>query len=424
MLMDARQQRGLVIADRYQLKPIGGIWSVPSTSSKDRYKVDPDAGRCSCPDSEVRRAKCKHLWAVEITMQRETTRTVEATQYADGTTTITARETTKTVKTARVTYKQEWPAYNAAQTHEKDLFVTLLHELCRGIKEPPPRQGPGRPRLPLADRAFAAAYKVFVGFSGRRFMSDLRAAHADGYLSHLPHFNSIFNTLDDADLTPLLHTLITVTSLPLRAVEDDFAIDSSGFSTTGTVTWFNTKFGHDVDNHAWIKLHLVTGVKTNVVTSATVSGRDANDAPFLPALVDDTARNFRLREVSADKAYSSVKNLEAIAEWGADPFVPFKSHTTGDGGGNWLWRRLWGYYQFRRDDFLPHYHKRSNVETTFFMIKAKFGGKLWSKSETGQVNEAVLKVVCHNICVLVQSIYELGIAPVFWGAATPALSRG
>jgi len=39
---------------------------------------------------------------------------------------------------------------------------------------------------------------------------------------------------------------------------------------------------------------------------------------------------------------------------------------------------------------------------------------MWSKSETGQVNEALLKVLCHNIVVLVQSIYELGIAPVFW----------
>ena len=145
-----------------------------------------------------------------------------------------------------------------------------------------------------------------------------------------------------------------------------------------------------------------------------MSGRDANDAPFLPALVDDTARNFRMLELSADKADSSVKNLEAVAEWGADPYVPFRAHTTGDEGGNHLWRRLWAYYQFQRDNFLPHYHKRSNVETTFFMIKAKFGGKLWSKGATAQINEALLKVVCHNIVMLVQSIYELGIEPVFW----------
>ena len=157
------------------------------------------------------------------------------------------------------------------------------------------------------------------------------------------------------------------------------------------MTWFNKRYGHAQDNSDWLKLHLVTGVKTNVVTSAQVSDRDAHDAPFLPELVDDTARNFNLRELSADKAYSSVKNLEAVAEWGADPYIPFKSHTSGDGGGNSLWRRLWGYYQFQRDEFLPKYHKRSNVESTFFMIKMKFGGKLWSKNEMGQVSEALLK---------------------------------
>jgi hypothetical protein len=29
-------------------------------------------------------------------------------------------------------------------------------------------------------------------------------------------------------------------------------------------------------------------------------------------------------------------------------------------------------FQFNRDEFLQHYHKRSNVEPTFSMIKAKF----------------------------------------------------
>src|SRR5688572_7239075 len=93
-------------------------------------------------------------------------------------------------------------------------------------------------------------------------MCDLPDAQARGYIGRTPHFNSIYNHIEMEGLTPLLHKLITVTSLPLRAVEADFAIDSSGFSTTGTVTWFNTKFGHDVDNHDWIKLHLVTRVKT------------------------------------------------------------------------------------------------------------------------------------------------------------------
>jgi hypothetical protein len=58
--------------------------------------------------------------------------------------------------------------------------------------------------------------------------------------------------------------------------------------------------------------------------------------------------------------------------------------------------------------------KPSNVETTFSMIKAKFGERVRSKTWQAQVNEALLKVLCHNICVVIQSIYELGIEPSFW----------
>ena len=47
------------------------------------------------------------------------------------------------------------------------------------------------------------------------------------------------------------------------------------------------------------------------------------------------------------------------------------------------------------------------------MIKGNLGSSLRSKSDTGQINEALCKVLCHNICVLVQAIHELGIEPSF-----------
>ena len=43
------------------------------------------------------------------------------------------------------------------------------------------------------------------------------------------------------------------------------------------------------------------------------------------------------------------------------------------------------------------------------MIKMKFGGAVRSKTPTAQVNEVLAKILCHNICVLIQSFYELGI---------------
>jgi hypothetical protein len=48
------------------------------------------------------------------------------------------------------------------------------------------------------------------------------------------------------------------------------------------------------------------------------------------------------------------------------------------------------------------------------MIKAKFGSSVRAKTPTAQVNEVLCKVLCHNICVLIQSIYELGLEPTFW----------
>ena len=157
----------------------------------------------------------------------------------------------------------------------------------------------------------------------------------------------------------------------------------------------------------------MTGVTTNIVTSVEISGRHDHDTNFYRPLVDRTATNFHILEVSADKAYSSRDNLHATMRYGATPYIPFKSNATGETGGDQLWRIMYHYYSMHRQQFLGHYHKRSNVETTFSMIKGKFGESLVGKTETSQINELLLKILCHNICVLNHSIYELGITP-FW----------
>jgi hypothetical protein len=35
------------------------------------------------------------------------------------------------------------------------------------------------------------------------------------------------------------------------------------------------------------------------------------------------------------------------------------------------------------------------------------------KTETAQINEALCKVLCHNLCCVIQSMHELGIDPTF-----------
>jgi transposase len=418
---DIRQQRGIELADKVNIRRIGkgvggerGMWVVPSATGSGKYTVDLDGvfPTCTCPDHEQRLKKCKHIYAAEVIEERFTKTKTKTKKNGD----VVVTETVKTTK--RTTYRQDWPAYNAAQTTEKASFQVLLHDLCTGIREPP--QIMGRPRLSYADMVFTIAFKVYSTFSGRRFMTDLKSAHEKGYLSKLPHHTAIFDYMAQEDITPILTRLIERSSLPLKAVERDFAVDSSGFSTCRTVTWFNTRYGHEQDKSDWLKLHLICGVKTNVVTGVMASDRGSNDSPFFMPLVERTAKNFTIGEVSADRAYNSRKNLKQVDRYGGTGYIPFKAGTK-DVGSCDIWRKMFHLFHMNRDEFLSHYHKRSNVESTFSMIKAKFGPALRSKTDTAMENEALCKVLCHNICVLIQESCELGIDPTFKAPEKPDL---
>jgi hypothetical protein len=117
---DAREQLGLAIAAKCKTTRKDGAWLVPSQSQDgEKYTVIPGT-KCSCPDHEVRQLKCKHLWAVEYVLARETAQ--------DGT--VTETEIVKVPRVTRKTYPQNWPAYNAAQSEEKTGFGVLLTDLC------------------------------------------------------------------------------------------------------------------------------------------------------------------------------------------------------------------------------------------------------------------------------------------------------
>jgi len=415
--MSIREAKGRDIADKARIIKNGNLWLVPSQTGGRKYQVDSTAQTCSCPDFEYTGSKCKHQFAVEFTIKREV-KTVTKTK-PNGTTKTTV---TETVKVTRKTYAQEWPSYNMAQTQEKRLFQYLLHQLCQGVGSPS-QKGAGQRRLPLEDMIFAMAFKVYSTVSGRRFMTDMRDAHTKGYTSKLPCYNSIFNYFEDEMLTPYLQMLIEESSLPLRSIESDFAVDSSGLSTCRFVQWVNAKYNDPqlMEKRNWIKLHLMCGVKTNVVTAVEITDRYTNDSPMLKPLVDKTAQSgFVMAEVSADKAYLGGANLQTILRNGAIPYIPFKSNSVAQSGytpKSTLWTRMFHFYSFNQERFMQSYHKRSNVETTFHMIKSKFGDSLRSKTKTAQINEALCKVLCHNICCLIQSMYELNLKPKFWSEA-------
>ena len=309
----------------------------------------------------------------------------------------------------RQTYPQDWPAYNAAQTSEKDTLKALLGDLCATIPQAP--YAFGRPSLPMSDMVYTAALKVYSGFSSRRFNCDVEEAQRKGHIDVAPSFASVNRTIANPDLTPILESLIGQSAAPLREVESQFAVDSSGFSICRFDRWFDHKWGKEKSRRQWLKAHIAVGTKTNIVTAIKITQSNVADITEFTELVDKTSEYFNVKEVSADKAYLSEKNLRHIEAGGAKPFIPFKLNTTGRGSA--MWRRLYANFILHEETFKAHYHRRSNVETVFSMVKGKFGDSVRAKSETGQVNEILLKFLCHNICVLIQEMHELGITSSF-----------
>ena len=402
-----REHMGLEIAARSQLLFRDGAWLVPSQSSSVKYRVvlKLEGDSCECEDFQLTKKPCKHIYAARFVRERN----------HGG---LSPQIDTNTVPKKR-TYGQNWPVYNAAQIHEKDHFQALLADLSAAIPEPAPKGGTkgGRPPAPLCDAVFVCVFKVFSTFSARRFMSDLRKAHRRGHVRECLSPDIAWKYLQKPEVTPILHELIRRSSLPLRSVEVDFAVDSSGFGTSKFERWCDEKYGVTRRQAQWVKAHLCCGVKTNIVTAAIVGDKNAADCPQFPELTKKTAENFTIHEMSGDKAYLSAENLELVDGLGGVPYIPFKVDS--QFGNTPLWDRMFHYFQMRRDEFLDHYHKRSNVESTISAVKCKFGDAVRSRIETAMMNEVLAKVVCHNLSCVIAAWYELGIDPTVWGIPVP-----
>jgi len=414
---ELRRQRGLAIAAVTKIVRAKGNeerWIVPSQTGQKKYTVNlvGKSPECDCADFTERGSACKHIYAVEFTKIRDTAPLTERTSKSSPADNAPPEPCGQTCA-PRKTYKQDWPAYNAAQIHEKDKFQGLLTGLCAGVRSPDANPKGGRPPVPMADRAFACALKVYTTISGRRASTDMRDARDKGHLSRSPHYSGVARYMEDPAMTPILRGLIAEASLPLRAIERDFAVDSSGFTSTRFIRWFDHKYGVVKRQYDWVKVSVCTGRTTNVVTAVEIDERYSADCPrFAPLLNATVGSGFKPREVSADSAYMSYDNMELVASHGGTPYIAFKCNATADRGGTMA--RMFHLFNFNKEDYFAHYHKRSNVESTFSMMKAKFGDSLRSKTDTAMVNEALCKVLCHNVVVLIQSAYELGIEATFW----------
>ncbi len=183
------------------------------------------------------------------------------------------------------TYSQDWSAYNAAQMKEKIYLIHILNELLENIPFPKTKKK-GRKSAPTKDKIFYLVLQAYNIKSSRRCISDLELCRRLGFIEKTPHFNTVLNCLKDSTLEKYFKHLINVSGLPLQQVESDFAVDSSGFSTSQFDRWFDYKWGKgEGKERRWRKIHLTCGVKTNIITAVNITAGTKGDSPEFENLV-------------------------------------------------------------------------------------------------------------------------------------------
>jgi len=323
----AREQRGRQIAQRGGIRQLGARYVVPTQSANSNvptYLVDVVEQTCTCPDYALRQLPCKHYEACMFWLSW-------TASGPEGAVNVETEVTQVTLPKKKQQSKQNWPAYNRAQTTERLRVPQLLHALFRCVPDLKREAGtPGQKPIPTHEALFGLTMKVASGCSGRRAEADMHAYVERGYLSRAWDANTLFRAMENEALAPLLTWGIEEAAgvlAPIANKAGQIAIDATGFRTTVRrerdekevviERWHDQKHKKEKGAppkmiHDWVKLHAATDTLTNIVTAAKVTagtGKGSGDCPHFIELLHTTNKRFTVKEVSGDKGVAGSLEL-------------------------------------------------------------------------------------------------------------------
>lgn len=389
---DNRLKRAKIILQ--QVNPIKkiakGFYLVKSQSKRGWYQVAwcGDKWCCECNDYIKRQKPCKHILVLQLYFSRFVS--------IEG----------KKIEPPRKKYPRNWSKYNQAQKNERQYLEKFLGDLVKTVKEP--ERSRGRPSLKVSDALFCCILKVYNKIASRKTGDLIKKAYEANYISHNANHNCISKTLLNPEITPVLQDLVLRSASPLRDVETDFAVDSSGFRCSSFGAYNGERYIQN-KTHNWIKVHVSIGVITNIIAGAVITSEHKGDSPQFYELFRQTRQNFKPNEIYGDAAYCTQSIYDNIDDKGAMGFLLFRRNITGSTIRSEAMKKALKTYQNQPNMFLRRYHRRENVETTFNSLKTMLGEAIKSKKFTSQKNEMLCKIIAYNITRLIHAKFELEI---------------
>jgi len=295
--------------------------------------------------------------------------------------------------------KERAAARNRAHVKEKWQFLELLDQLCRSLKQPLPTDK--KDRLPLLEMLFCLVFKGYSQISDRNLSSFLVEMRTLNYITIDPHFNSFGNYMNLPAVTLLLDTMLE--KIVLASAEEGVhaAIDSSRLLTPGYHKE-KVKKGRYKRERNNVRLHTIINIKTHLIVAAVVSKHYQDEKQFFEPLLRRALQRGNIISIAGDKNYLSKANVKIASELGCTPYLtPKKNNRSEPEQKGSLWNENIDRYREGSEEDAERFGQRKQIETTFSMIKLRFGKELGSKTFQAQINEALCLAICHNLRVLI-----------------------
>jgi len=417
------ETEGRLIADAGYIEEVPsreGAWLVPDEPGALTKRVevvwviDEFEPECKCRDFLARR-DCKHVQAIHAYLGDETDRYDGRLVEPNAVPTNKGKD-------------RDWKLYDRIADNRVAQFQKILYSLCREL--PPRPLAKGRPKKELADVIFVAVFKAFRDVPGRQIREELEGAEKNEFVSSIPKRSTFYEYLQSDEITEHLEGLIDRTVDPFAEAEGRdtyFAVDSSGIHLKRRKALAVRKKPrkgkkmrlkeYTQGPHDYATLHAACGAETGVITAAAVTIGGGHDKKYLIPLMRRTAKKCDVKVVVADSQYIWARNFEYVRELGATPYIYFRENQTGESSP--ILEEAYGEYLEDITGWFREYAKRSAVETAFSMLKANFGGSTQAMTDATIRNEVLVKVVGHNILLLINGIMQYRMWPDFMPGSRP-----
>ncbi|MEE9238436.1 MAG: transposase [Thermodesulfobacteriota bacterium] len=309
-------------------------------------------------------------------------------------------------------YTQDWKIYYQACRTEKLMFFRIIKDAVDYLIIEKNYINNGRPPAFFSDIVKSICIKSYHNLSTWRLESELRLAKSMGVIDHVYKKSCISNYMKSKDVAEVLHELYKIIAEPLVPIETQYAADATGIANAYKAKkWVDVRLDKQ-EHKQYNKLHILSGTITNVIISAKITEGMKHESPIFKDLMIGIKR-FKVKEISADAGYLSRKNCELIQDIGAVPYILPKKNVRTLSKGSASWHRMIIMWKKHQMLFATHYHRRSNVESTFGMIKRKWGDFCRCKLPVTQENEILARIICHNAAVLSEAMLGNDLEPVF-----------